>query len=185
MTLEERRLLENFLGQLMQVPAIQRDRAAAAAIDSAFERQPQAAYLVVQRALLVQQELEASQAEISRLRTQLGERQGGETGAAGGTRSFLDASAWGRRGGAAAPARSLSQVGGATGSFLGQAAAVAAGVAGGAFLFQGLNHLLGADSADAGPATADAQGADVPTDADWSADASEVDAGFDGGDFLA
>jgi hypothetical protein len=35
------------------------------------------------------------------------------------------------------------RTGAAAGSFLGQAAAVAAGVAGGAFLFQGLNSLVG------------------------------------------
>jgi hypothetical protein len=171
MTLEERRLLEEFLGQLMKVPAVQRDRAAAAAIDSAFERQPYAAYLVVQRALLLQQELAASQAEVARLQARLGEAQ-----SAAEPPRFLDPSQWGRAAPTAASS-SLRNTGGAAGSFLGQAAAVAAGVAGGAFLFQGLNHLLGEILSEpaSGEAAASAGG-------DW-ADAGAGDTGFDGGDF--
>jgi hypothetical protein len=131
MTPEETRLLDDFLRQLHDVPAIAKDRAAAAAIERAFERQPNAPYLVVQRALLLQQALAAAQAELARLRP--------EQPAEAAQPRFLDPEGWTPRAAAGAdPARRA-----AAGSFLGQAAAVATGVAGGAFLFQGLNSLLG------------------------------------------
>jgi hypothetical protein len=131
MTPEETRLLDDFLRQLADVPAIAKDRAAAAAIERTFERQPNAPYLVVQRALLLQQALVAAQAELARLK--------GEPGAAEASPRFLDPDGW-----APSPApRAGAGTGAAGGSFLGQAAAVAAGVAGGAFLFQGLNSLIG------------------------------------------
>ncbi len=117
MTPEETRLLDDFLRQLADVPAIAKDRAAP--------------YLVVQRALLLQQALVAAQAELARLK--------GEPGAAEASPRFLDPDGW-----APSPApRAGAGTGAAGGSFLGQAAAVAAGVAGGAFLFQGLNSLIG------------------------------------------
>jgi hypothetical protein len=176
MNTQESKLLEGFLGQLVEVPSVQKDRAAAAAIDRAFERQPDAAYLVVQRALLLQQALEASQAEVAQLK--------GE-GAAPKAGGFLDSSAWGRRpapasaGVSPAAARRGSLSG--AGSFLGQAAATAAGVAGGAFLFQGLNNLLRDDSSAV--ASADAGAAQTVDDGSWSTAETDVDAGFDGGDF--
>jgi len=131
MTPEETRLLDDFLRQLTEVPAIVKDRAAAAAIERAFERQPNAAYLVVQRALLLQQALAAAQAELARLQPELPAQEAQPR--------FLDPGGWTP---SAAP-RAGAGTGAAAGSFLGQAAAVAAGVAGGAFLFQGLNSLLG------------------------------------------
>jgi hypothetical protein len=165
MTLEERRLLEAFLADLMRVPAIQKDRAAAAAIDSAFERQPNAAYLVVQRALLLQQALEAAQAETARLRELCGEP-------AADASSFLaDPVVWR---GASAPMTAERH--GLAGSFVGQAVATAAGVAGGAFLFHGLHDLLGlapAASAPGDPAT----GLASLEEGGWLEDAPGVDAG--------
>jgi hypothetical protein len=131
MTPEETRLLDDFLRQLADVPAIAKDRAAAAAIERVFERQPNAAYLVVQRALLLQQALAAAQAELVRLK--------GEPAAPQAAPRFLDPDGWTPRAATDGGART----GAAAGSFLGQAAAVAAGVAGGAFLFQGLNSLIG------------------------------------------
>jgi hypothetical protein len=180
MNAAEQKLLEGFLGQLVDVPQIQKDRAAAAMIEAAFERQPNAAYLVVQRALLLQEALEASQAEVARLRD---ETPPARQQAAS---SFLASSAWGRR---AAPARASGpqasapvRAGTGMGGLLGQAAAMAAGVAGGAFLFQGLNGLFGNDA----PASADASdGAHQLTDSSWGDAGPDMDAGFDSGDFLA
>lgn len=131
MTPEETRLLDDFLRQLAEVPAIAKDRAAAAAaIERAFERQPNAAYLVVQRALLLQQALAAAQAELSRLKPAAPAHEAAPR--------FLDPEVWAQR--AATGGTALTPA--AAGSFLGQAAAVAAGV----FLFQGLNGLLGGDA---------------------------------------
>lgn len=148
MTPEETRLLDDFLRQLTEVPAIAKDRAAATAIERAFERQPNAPYLVVQRALLLQQALAAAQAELARLKPVSRAQEAAPR--------FLDPDGWAPR-----PATGANAVpAAASGSFLGQAAAVAAGVAGGAFLFEGLNRLLddGAAGADSAPDLGDLLG---------------------------
>lgn len=198
MTPQEKLLLDDFLTQLTAVPDVPRDRAAAAAIDAAFARQPNAAYLVVQRALLLQQALENTRAELDRLRAN------GAAMPAGDERpAFLDPNGWGRRdssapaAGVGAPAMAAARAPAATGgmgSFLGQAAAMAAGVAGGAFLFQGIQHLMNrpdaaaAAASDATPAAADATHVADHASADpaWDDAARGVDdGGFDGSDFLA
>jgi hypothetical protein len=165
MTLEERRLLEAFLADLMRVPAIRKDRAAAAAIDSAFERQPNAAYLVVQRALLLQQALEAAQAETARLRERYGEPPEGEP-------RFLHGAA--SLGGTTA--RPAAVPSGAGAGFLGQAAATAVGVAGGAFLFQGLHDLLGVVPAAAAVPAEDALSPAALAEGEWHDDLTGADA---------
>ena len=212
MSPQEQKLLDEFLAQLVGVGAIDKDRDAAALIDRAVARQPNAAYLLVQRALLVQHALEASQAEVARLQAEAPPRA---------SAGFLDPNAWGRRG-TAAPAtasagaaslaplapgtlagatpgtmRARGLAGGSGGSFLGQAAAMAAGVAGGAFLYQGLNHLLShgastpaAAAGTAEPAHAETAAAAPPAveqvaDSAWADDDPDVDAGFDSGDDFA
>jgi hypothetical protein len=215
MSPQEQKLLEEFLGQLVDVPRIQKDHKAAALIGAAVERQPDAAYLLVQRALLVQQALEASQAEVARLQAEAREAPARTAGA-----GFLDPNAWGRPATAAPAAGAAAALGasrpgalagavpatmrgaapaprGAGGSFLGQAAAMAAGVAGGAFLFQGINHLLGhgagatpSAGAQAGPQPAETAAAEPPAndqmaDSGWADDAPDAAGGFDmGGDFV-
>ncbi len=173
---EEKQLLGRFLDQLVEVPQIPKDREAAAMIEAAFERQPNAAYLVVQRALLLQEALETSQAEVARLRAEAPPpRQQAAS-------SFLGADAWGRRAEPRlAASRPVPRAGAGMGSLLGQAAAVAAGVAGGAFLFQGINELFGTDAPGA-PAAGDAH---QLTDSSWGDAGPDMDAGFDAGDFLA
>ena len=198
MTPQEQKLLDDFLTQLAGVPDVPKDRAAAAAIDAAFARQPNAAYLVVQRALLLQQALENTQAELDRIKA-----AGAAMPARDERPAFLDPNGWGRRN-PSAPAAGLGAAGmsaarapaaaGGMGSFLGQAAAMAAGVAGGAFLFQGIQHLMNRPDAPAAaasgatPAAADATqlADDTRADPGWDDAASDVDdGGFDGGDFLA
>ncbi len=201
MNTQERSILDNFLNQLQQIRGVNKDPEAEKLIRQAFERQPDAPYLVVQRTLLLSQALDQAKARLAEL-----EQLQAETG-----RGFLDAGASGwqssggqpssggptgnRPGGQSAPyAQSgpyaqppqyaqpgtYSQPGpysqpapygqpgpygqpayappgqfvpayavpagpapSAFGGFLGQAAATAAGVAGGAFLFEGIEHLLG------------------------------------------
>ena len=158
MTPDETRLLSNFLSQLGQVSGVSKDPQAASMIAEAVTRQPDAAYLLVQRSLLQDQALAAATARIAAL-----EAQSRATPAAS---SFLDAgsNAWGRGAVAApqsapapqpnglpmqavaayaAPAPSRFFGGGGGGSFLTSMAATAAGVAGGAFLFQGIESLMG------------------------------------------
>jgi uncharacterized protein len=154
MSPQERALLQEFLQRLIQIRGIEKDPRADALIAQAVSQQPDAAYLLVQRALLLEQALDAAKAEIAQLNHQL--RGGSERGFLSGT------DRWGRREQPAQPAapsvsgRPISAEPAGTlpapaapparspfGGFLGQAAATAAGVAGGAFLFQGLESLLG------------------------------------------
>lgn len=168
MSPQDTQLLENFLNQLIQARGLQKDPEADALIQRAVANQPDAAYLLVQRALLQQQALDNAKAEIANLQRQL---QGGAQGG-----SFLDPNAWGNSAGQRQQAQaydtqaqsqgypqqqyqqpyqqpSLSSRasnffrggmgGGGMGGALGNIASTAAGVAAGAFLFQGLGNLLG------------------------------------------
>lgn len=176
MTPQENEKLQQFLGQLSQAQGVQRDSEADAMISAAMSRQPDAAYLLVQRTLLQDQALQVAQARIAELEKQA------QAPAAAPAASFLGgADAWGNsartrpdavaspaapsaypQAGAAplapayqapaAPAQGgfLGGMGGGS-NFLGTMAATAAGVAGGAFLFQGIGNLMGNHGAkDAG-----------------------------------
>ncbi len=89
MTPQERSLLEGFLAQLAQVRGLNKDPEAERLIARAVEQQPDATYLVVQRALLLGQALEQAKARIAALEQGEGRGQG-----------FLDpnASGWGNPG---------------------------------------------------------------------------------------
>ena len=163
MTPQERSVLEGFLDQLAQVRGLNKDPEAERLIAQAVEQQPDATYLVVQRALLLGQALEQAKARIAALEQGEGRGQG-----------FLDpnASGWGNPGSGPAgyrgqpasaaapqyapayapafgapppgyPAYGAPPPGGGFSSFLGQAAATAAGVARGEFLFQGIENMFG------------------------------------------
>lgn len=147
MNSEERRLLTDFLGQLQQVKGTAKDADAESLIAAAAARQPDALYLLVQKALLQEQALKAAQGQIAELRSRLEQTQSRPA-----TRgSFLGSDPWGSPRPSPAqpapwpvPAAGQQPAGsGPWGSFLGTAAATAAGIAGGAFLFQGLESLLG------------------------------------------
>ncbi|WP_313165989.1 DUF2076 domain-containing protein [Massilia oculi] len=156
----DQKMLQDFLGQLVQARGVAKDPEADALIQRAVAQQPDAAYLLVQRALLVEQALGNAKARIAELENQ------GSTGGGG----FLDANQWGNSaqskpsnpvpgigqgayqqngptGSApqAQPAKSGGFLGGAGGSMLGTVAATAAGVAAGSFLFHGIGNLLGND----------------------------------------
>ena len=161
---QERSLLENFLSQLVQIRTLNKDPEADKMIRQAVDRQPDAAYLLVQRALLLSEGLDQAKARIAAL-----EQAQGESSSGGG---FLSGggSGWNNPGGpsysappgfsrppaqpaqyAAAPYPPAAGYapppspgfGSGVGSFLGQAAATAAGVAGGEFLFEGLENMFG------------------------------------------
>jgi len=168
----DEKTLQDFLGQLVQARGVTKDPQADALIQRAVAEQPDAAYLLVQRALLVEQALGNAKARIAELERQTTKGSGG----------FLDANTWGNSAqsnsastapvqGAAQPARS-GFLGGAGGGMLGTIAATAAGVAAGSFLFHGIGNLLdhggaasGADGganhllADAGTGEANSGGA--------------------------
>ncbi|EJN03581.1 DUF2076 family protein [Herbaspirillum sp. YR522] len=168
MSPQETQTLQDFLNQLTQVRGISKAPQAAAMIAAAVAQQPDAAYLLVQRALLVEQALGAAKAQVATLQSQLQAAQSGTAATPG----FLDSNAWGNAAGAplraaaapapayvpsaqtappavnapmappAAAAPAPGFFGGGLGSTLGTVAATAAGVAGGAFLFQGIEHLI-------------------------------------------
>ncbi len=175
MSPQETQALQDFLQQLTEVRGISKDAQADAMIAAAVARQPDAAYLLVQRALLVEQALNAAKAQVATLQGQV---QALQASAAGNAREpgFLDGNAWGHAPTAArpqpayapaapaapayvppaapvpayqaipAPTPSSGFFGGGMGSMLGTVAATAAGVAGGAFLYQGIEHLFNGSS---------------------------------------
>ena len=151
----DEKTLQDFLGQLVQARGVTKDPQADALIQRAVAEQPDAAYLLVQRALLVEQALGNAKARIAELERQTTKGSGG----------FLDANTWGNSAqsnpstpapvqsavqGAAAPARSGGFLGGAGGGMLGTIAATAAGVAAGSFLFHGIGNLLDHGGAGSG-----------------------------------
>ncbi len=152
MTPDERALLTRFLSDLTQIRGAAKDPEAAAMIEQAIGGQPDAAYLLVQHSLLADQALHAAQDRIADLEQRL------SAPAPQSQTSFLGraptAQPWSQPQpayqtavpptppsgffGGGAPAAP-----GGFGSFLRNAGTTAAGVAGGAFLFEGLSNLFG------------------------------------------
>ncbi len=150
--------LHDFLGQLIQARGIQKDPEANSLIQRAVAQQPDASYLLVQRALLMEQALDAARSRIAMLESQLDNQQRNSNSNSG---SFLDPHSWGNRH-RAQPQHQQSQHmswqhafpsfsnrsgggflrGGGGGGLLGSIAATAAGVAAGSFLFHGLDNLF-------------------------------------------
>jgi len=70
MTPQDTQLLQDFLNQLTRAQVATKDREAQTLIARAFAQQPDAAYLVVQRALLLEQALKQAQAQIAQFQQQ-------------------------------------------------------------------------------------------------------------------
>ncbi|MGY6213733.1 DUF2076 domain-containing protein [Methylolobus aquaticus] len=155
MNSQERQALSRFLEQLTEVRLTDKDRDADSLIREATAQQPDAAYLLVQRAMLVEQALDAAKARITEL------ERARRAGPVASEDSFLGGrNPWAPQ---AEPASDRAAVPGAGhyrvpssgpvgvtaspmaggGSFLGNVATTAAGVVAGSFLFQGLEGLLG------------------------------------------
>jgi len=161
MNLQERNQLNQFLSQLSEVRLSTKDAEAEALIQEAVARQADAAYLLVQRALLQDQALNAAKTQIADLQNQL-------QNSAGNQRSgFLGTDPWAQPTSnhagvpgvgnyqtprtAPAPAQPAGFFGGGGGSsFLGNVATTAAGVVAGSFLFQGIESLMGHHGAASG-----------------------------------
>lgn len=146
MTPDERNLLTQFLNDLTQYQNVAKDPEAFSMIQQALSRSPDAAYVLVQHAIISDQALHAAQAHIVDLENQLRaaqpqyQPQGGFLG--GGLGSIFG-------GGQARPAyqqqpqyTQAPQQGG-FGSFLRTAGTMAAGVAAGDLLFSGVEGLFG------------------------------------------
>lgn len=203
MTPQETQALQNFLNQLVQVRGMAKDPQANAAIMQAAAQQPDAVYLLVLRCMQQDQALNAANAQIAKLQSDLQAARSAPVPApAGAPGTFLDpnagSAAWGGAAAApafaaprqAAPAPAYQQPapayqaappayppaapayqqaapayqqpapaprqgffgGGGTGgfasgvgSFLGNVATTAAGVAAGTFLVQGIESLFSDD----------------------------------------
>jgi hypothetical protein len=195
MTPQERELLTGFLQQMAQAQAGQKDAEADALIRAASARQPDAAYLLVQRAMGLDYALQAAQAQAAKLQAELDQlRPGARSG-------FLDASnAWGRPSPApgpaqvplagAATARAAAQPAPAAAApasswgsgMLGTVASTAAGVVAGSFLFQGIQGLMGhhkqAANAGANPAPLSPESGKLASDTDKQADALDDSADY-------
>jgi hypothetical protein len=207
MTPQESQILQDFLTQLEQAKGVAKDPQAEALIAAAVAKQPDAPYLLVQRALLVEQALNAAKAQIAELQKQ-------QASSAAGGSSFLNSgSTWGRPNAdairpaappstapqtappsnapqAAPQAARPSLLGGGGGSFLGTVAATAAGVAGGAFLFQGIENLMGHHGTGSGFLSQSAPEGNTAIDKDYAADSSKdssdvADDGSDDADIVA
>jgi hypothetical protein len=146
MTLQEKELLTRFLEQLASAEAGRKDAEAEALIKGTIARQPDAAYLLVQRALQLEQLLQASQEQVKALQAESEQPRAGSSG-----RFFGDPHAWGSRpigqqplaqqAAPAAAARAAPGGSWASGLF-GNIAATAAGVVAGSFLFQGIQGMM-------------------------------------------
>lgn len=151
MSPSDKQKLHDFLAQLVQARGIQKDPEADALIQRAVAQQPDAAYLLVQRALLMEQALDSARAQIAALENQLHQQQNQGRG------SFLDPHSWGNRRHVSHPQSHHMHYQHATpgsmghgmggfvrggGGLLGSIAATAAGVAAGSFLFHGLDNLF-------------------------------------------
>lgn len=152
---QERDQLTLLLNQLSDAKLAGKDQEAEALIKEAVTRQPDAAYLLIQRTLLMEQALNVAKAQIAQLQAQVAQ--------AGSKSSFLGGgNPWAqplesvpagvpgagnyqipRTAPAAAGAAPAPAFGGGGSSFLGNVATTAAGVVAGSFLFQGLESLLG------------------------------------------
>ncbi len=158
MNTQERDQLNQFLKQLAEVRLTEKDSEADTIIREITARQPDAAYLLVQRALLLEQALNTAKTQINDLQNQLQSSQNTSRG------GFLNNDPWAQPAGNSGPVPGagnyqmpryaqqmqpqpqIGALGGAS-SFLGNVATTAAGVVAGSFLFQGIESLMGHHSA--------------------------------------
>ncbi len=156
MTPQERDQLTHFLKQLGEAQVGNKNAEAEALIRETVAKQPDAAYLLVQRTMLVEQALNAAKAQITQLQSQLqaaqtGSRNSGFLGGGNPWAQPLDAptnpagvpGAGNYQVPRPAPVANAAPSTGGVGSFLGSMATTAAGVVAGSFLFQGIENLLG------------------------------------------
>lgn len=160
MTPDERNLLTQFLSDLSKTQGVAKDAEAAQMIDQTLRANPDAGYVLTQHALIADQALHQAQAQIEQLQDQLRQSAPPPAPASffGGARPpSPPSSPWAQAAGPQPyPPQAPPQGGGGLfgggplsgqqsglGSFLQSAGTTAAGVAGGAFLFEGLSNLFG------------------------------------------
>jgi hypothetical protein len=152
MNSQELTLITELFDRIAQTSVLQRDAEAERLIAEKVAANPQAPYVLTQSTIILQQAVTAAQSRIAALEKQIAEASSQQAQQGGGFLSGV-ANLFGTPQPPAqpAPARPLTPPpipqaapapsGG--GSFLQNAAATAAGIAGGALLFQGIENLLG------------------------------------------
>ena len=145
MTPDERTLLQQFLSDLEQSRGAAKDPDADAMIASALRANPDGVYLLVQHALLADQALQAAQQRIEALEQQQAPARAPSSFLGGGqpqppTPQQYRQDDWDNQP-APPPQSPLGQTSG-LGGFLRNAGTLAAGMAGGEFLAQGLSNLF-------------------------------------------
>ncbi len=148
MTPDERTMLQQFIGELSQSRGAAKDPEADAMIHQALQANPDAAYLLVQHAILADQALHAAQAQIEQMQAQLGPSTPPVSflgGAQNPTSQYqpqyqpaYEPQYADVRPAPSGPFSANSGLGG----FLRTAGTMAAGVAGGEFLAEGLSNLF-------------------------------------------
>ena len=162
MTPEESNLINGLFQRLRSSDSVAKDPQALQAIQSQVSALPSAPYLLVQTVLVQEQALKGAQAQIAQLQSQLAQANQGGAKPQGFLSGLLHPrpaaptapplpaappqqvpqappAAYAPQAGYAAP----QPAGGGGGGFLKGALSTAAGVAGGALLFQGIENLLG------------------------------------------
>jgi uncharacterized protein len=183
---QERELIAGLYDRLQPFESQPRDPEAEALIKERIARQPASPYLLSQTVLVQEQALKAAQERIAEL-----EARAGAQPASGFLGSAPNIGPWGRQASAqpqpppVSPTRSPLQAalsgqpaGGGGGSFLRTALATAAGVAGGALLFEGIRNLMGGNPGAFGPALAQTPSSLLPPDS-LPQDTAAQDAGVD------
>ena len=145
MTPDERSLLQRFLTDLDASRGAAKDPEAEQMIGQAITSNPDAAYLLVQHALLADQALQVARQRLDELERQQPQAQAPAPvsflgGAAGQAQGYPPQGGYGGQAYPASPGP-LSPNGG-LGGFMRTAGTMAAGVAGGEFLMQGLSNLF-------------------------------------------
>lgn len=179
MTSQEREQLVAFLQQLVQTQAGAKDFDADALIREAASRQPDAAYLLVQRAMGLDLALQAAQAQIAKLQGEVDSLRTTSAAAAkpAASGSFLDsANAWGRSAAGTPPpaaasasrsafapafpataARASAQPAAPASAWgsgmLASVATTAAGVVAGSMLYHGIQNMMGNHNTDIAKST--------------------------------
>jgi hypothetical protein len=155
---QERDLITGLFDRLRPFDSQPRDPEAERLIADAVARQPSTPYLLTQTVLVQEQALKAAQERIAEL-----EARTGDAPASGFLSSAPKIGPWGAAPGAAPAAPSTRsplqaalapQPAGGGGGFLRSALTTAAGVAGGALLFEGIRSMLGHNPGPFGTAAA-------------------------------
>ena len=156
---QEKAQLEQFLQQLNSTQAGAKDSDANALITESVKQQPDASYLLVQRAMGLEMALQVAQKQMAEMQAQIDQANQANKPSSG----FLSGiNSWGRAAPtqgapantmAARPAAGAAQPSSWGSGMLGAIATTAVGVVAGSMLYQGIQSMMGHNSApDAGKA---------------------------------